>query len=75
MGQRPAGQHADVVCSRVRQQVSLDVAAERVIGRLDGFRRQHRSELGDLVRAVVGDPHVPGQALADQAGHRGLFVH
>jgi len=37
MGQRLAGQHADVVRSRVRQQVGLDVAAEQVIGRLDGF--------------------------------------
>ena len=37
MGQRPVGQHADVVCLRIGQQVGLDVAAEQVIGRLDGF--------------------------------------
>src|SRR5262250_2943654 len=48
----------NVVRLRIRQQVGLDVAAEQVIGRLDGCRRQHRGELGDLIRGVVGDPHV-----------------
>jgi hypothetical protein len=64
-GVRLVGQHADAVRGAVRQQVSFDVPAERVVGRLHCLHRQHRRELLDLRGAVVGHPDMPDQALAD----------
>jgi hypothetical protein len=53
VGERPVREDADVVGVGVGQQVGCDVAAEQVVGRLDGLDRQDTGELLDLADRVV----------------------
>jgi hypothetical protein len=72
VGQRPVGQHADVMRSRIGQQAGLDVAAEQVAV-------HPQAALGSDHHRVPGRPQLGGQRPAEQpfgtaepAGLRGV---
>ena len=71
MRERAVDEDPDVVLAAVREDLVLDLAAEDVVGRLERVDPTVALEVGRLVRAEIGDPHVARLALGDELLERG----